>query len=262
MKLLNINIGIRMDNIQRVIEYINQIDPDIIAIQEIIRPLENDVFHKFRSKEALDKALQQNYEYSFFGPLWVTDAIRVDNETIVDFGGLAEQGNQVLSKHRITSATNEHYYKTYSYALDWSNWEKEDHGRALQVVEISYKNKTFQILNLHGIWTKDKKGDDRTIKQCEYIVRRAQSENVPTIIAGDFNLVPESDSIKIIDKEFRNLIKEYGIKSTRPDFEDEIDTGRNIVDYIFVNDKVITQGFEVDQVGISDHLPLLLEFGA
>jgi hypothetical protein len=36
-------------------------------------------------------------------------------------------------------------------------------------------------------------------------------------------LFPETKSIKMIEKDFRNLIKEYNIKSTRPDFKDHLD---------------------------------------
>ena len=39
----------------------------------------------------------------------------------------------------------------------------------------------------------------------------------------------------MLNNEFRNLITEYGISTTRPDFKDNRDVGNNIVDYIFVN---------------------------
>jgi endonuclease/exonuclease/phosphatase family metal-dependent hydrolase len=41
---------------------------------------------------------------------------------------------------------------------------------------------------------------------------------------------------------------------------DSLESGNNIVDYMFVSDGIQVKNFEVLQTGISDHLPLLLEF--
>ncbi|MCK5025267.1 MAG: hypothetical protein KAS15_01655, partial [Nanoarchaeota archaeon] len=88
----------------------------------------------------------------------------------------------------------------------------------------------------------------------------AKRKDIPTIIVGDFNLFPESKSIQILNKEFRNLIDEYNITTTRPDFVDSRDVGNNVVDYIFVNDKIKVNNFKVFNTIISDHFPLILDF--
>ena len=93
-----------------------------------------------------------------------------------------------------------------------------------------------------------------------YILEAAKRKNIPTIIVGDFNLFPETKSIGILNKEFKNLIDEYKIKSTRPTFDDGTDKGNNVVDYIFVNDKIKVNEFGVINTNISDHLPLILDF--
>jgi endonuclease/exonuclease/phosphatase family metal-dependent hydrolase len=260
MKLLNINIGIKIDNSKKIADFVKKVDADLVAIQEIIRHLEKTVKRKFRSKEDIEKRLGDLYPYKFFGPLWVARAINEGDKIIVDFGGEVEQGNEILTKYPIIEATNEHYYKSYSYALDWSNWKNEDHGRALQVVELSVGSKRLQVLNLHGIWMKDKRGDERTLRQCRYVIDAARKKHLPTIITGDFNLFPETESIQLINKEFRNLIEEYKIETTRPDFMDELEEGRNVVDYIFVSDEIKVGDFKVMDTDISDHLPMLLEF--
>lgn len=48
--------------------------------------------------------------------------------------------------------------------------------------------------------------------------------------------------------------------TTRPDFNDTLETGNSIVDYVFVNDQIKVKDFKVIQTNISDHFPLLLEF--
>jgi len=260
MKLLNLNVGIKIDNTKQVTGFIKKQDADFVAIQEIVRHLENGVLEKYKSKSGIKNEVGETYPHKFFGPLWITDAFRKNGKIHRAFGGHIEQGNEVISKFPIVEATNEHYYKTYSYALDWTNWKKEDHGRALQIVEIEVNKKRLQILNVHGIWTEDKKGDSRTIKQCEFVVSAAKRKNISTIITGDFNLFPDTESIKIINRDFVNLIEKYNIKSTRPDFKDDIDVGRNVVDYIFVSNDVKIKDFKVITTDITDHLPMLLEF--
>jgi endonuclease/exonuclease/phosphatase family metal-dependent hydrolase len=52
----------------------------------------------------------------------------------------------------------------------------------------------------------------------------------------------------------------YDIKTTRPTFDDGLDVGDIVCDYIFVNDLVIIKDFKVDYTIVSDHLPLHLEF--
>lgn len=192
--------------------------------------------------------------------MWVCEKIEANGKVKIDFGGLVEQGNEIISKYKIINGVNEFFYKSYRYELDWSNWREEDHGRTLQVVEYNIGGKRLRILNIHGIWTKDKLGDDRTIAECCHILNIAKKSDVATIITGDFNLFQNTESIEILNEEFRNLINENNINSTRPDFDDGIDIGKNVVDYIFVNDKIKVNNFEVVDTNISDHLPLILDF--
>lgn len=260
MKLLNINIGIKIDNTAKVAEFIKNENADIVAIQEIVRHLEDKVFDEFKSKLGVENVVGELYPNRFFGPLWITDAFRKEGKIHRDFGGLIEQGNEILSKYTIKEAVNEHFYKAYEYALDWTNWKEEDHGRALETVELDINGKPLQILNIHGIWTENKMGDDRTVEECEFVVNKAKEKNIPTIITGDFNLLPETKSIKLINKEYINLIDKFNIKSTRPDFNDGLESGKNVVDYIFVSKDITINDFKVIKTDITDHLPLMLEF--
>ncbi|HOU75525.1 MAG TPA: hypothetical protein PK957_00160 [Candidatus Dojkabacteria bacterium] len=105
-----------------------------------------------------------------------------------------------------------------------------------------------------------KKGDDRTIKEFQFVVETALKKDIPTIITGDFNLSPETESIQIINEHFFNLIDKYKIKTTRPVFKDNIEKRNNVVDYIFVNSGIKVNDFGAIQTNISDHLPLFLDF--
>jgi endonuclease/exonuclease/phosphatase family metal-dependent hydrolase len=260
MKLLNINIGIKIDNSEKIGKFLKEYSCDIVNLQEIVRNLEGSVLPKFKSKEVVEKIVGNTYPFNFFGPLWTTDSFRVNDKVVEDFGGFIEQGNETFSKYPIIRSRNIHFYKTYEYARDWTNWESEDHGRAVVVSEIAVGNESVQILNLHGIWTKDKQGDQRTIDECKFLVDLSLQKNMPTIITGDFNLYPDTKSISILNENFRNLTDVYDIKTTRPLSKSNGHVNRNVVDYIFVNELVKVVNFEVIQTDITDHLPLLLEF--
>ena len=91
-------------------------------------------------------------------------------------------------------------------------------------------------------------------------MNRALEDDTPTILAGDFNLAPDTESVAIVNKQLTNLISKYNIKYSRPDFADRVDRGLNVVDYVFVNNKIKVNDFKVIDTHISDHLPLVLDF--
>lgn len=260
MKLVSLNVGIKIDNTKDVIEFVNKQNPDIIALQELMRPLEDSVFEIFRSESVIKSSTQNKLPHSFFGPLYATRKFTMNGNPHRDFGGLVEQGNTIISKYPILRASNEFFYQSYSLDTDRTSFVTEDHSRAIQMIEMQINDKNIQILNLHGVYSKDKKDSERSFDQSKQILKMAKRKNIPTIIVGDFNLLPSTKSIEMIDKEFRNLIKEYNIKSTRPDFRDHLDEGNIAIDYVFVSKGIKVNDFKVIDTDISDHLPLVLDF--
>jgi len=260
MKLISSNVGIKIDNSQKVGEFLLSQNADIVLLQEVIRHFEDKVFEMYQSKAQIEKIIGKNLPYSFFGPQWITDAMKHNGAMHRDFNGLVEQGNEILSKFPIVTATNEHYYKHYSLELEWSHFFTDDHPRSILVVELNILGKKLQIINVHGLYSRDKQDSARTVAQSKYILNAAQRKKIPTIIAGDFNLFPDTKSIKMISKKYRNLITENNISSTRPDFNDGTDKGNNVVDYVFVDKNIKVNNFEVLNTNISDHLPLVLDF--
>lgn len=257
MKLLDLNIGIKLDNNSEVIDYIKKINAGICVFQEAMNGIEDSCFDMFKSRNFIVSI--KEYCFSAFAPLFIASGITKNGVVVRDFGGKAEQGSLLISKYPIKEEYNQFYYNEYRYEYDATNFREIDWCRSIQNVILEIDGKELQIINVHGIWNKDKVGDDRTIKQSEFILSKARKD-IPVIIVGDFNLLPDTDSILLLDKELHNLIKEYNIKTTRPTFDDGLDTGDLVCDYIFVNDLVKVNDFKVDTSAVSDHLPLLLDF--
>lgn len=256
MKLLNINTSVKLDNTNEIIELISN-KYDIVTLQEVMRKIDDNVFDRY-NKSNIIKA-NTNYQYNFFGPLWIADHHEKNNIISKDFGGFTEQGNEILSNYPIIKSENIFYYKNYSNFTNTSHFRQEDHPRAFENVILSINDKQLQIINVHGIWTKDKIGDKRTIEQSEIILSHIRND-IPCIITGDFNLLPNTRSIKKLNEKMNNLVEKYNIQSTRPTFDDGLDKGDLVCDYIFVNDKVKVNDFRVLNINVSDHLPLILDF--
>ena len=200
-----------------------------------------------------------DYKNSFFGPLWVARYHKKNSIITRDFGGLTEQGNEIISNYPIIEGENIFYHKCYSIFEETSNFRKEDHGRAFTKCILEVNGKSLQIINVHGIWSENKLGNDKTISQINEILSNVRND-IPAIVTGDFNLLPGSESIKIMESKMLNLITKYNILSTRPTFNDGLDKGDLVCDYIFVNDKIKVNDFKVLNSNVSDHFPLVLDF--
>jgi endonuclease/exonuclease/phosphatase family metal-dependent hydrolase len=58
---------------------------------------------------------------------------------------------------------------------------------------------------------------------------------------------------------FRDLIKDYGIKSTRNEFAWVHPVKLMYSDYVYVGGDIKVKSFDVPYMKISDHLPLIVE---
>ena len=258
IKLISLNLAIKKDNTEKVINFLLEQNADIVCLQEVCDHKEESVGEVFRVKQKIDDALGSKYPHRHFAPLFMTKSF-----SVFDFGGYIEQGNYILSKFPILHSSNDFFHRQYYKVKDWAkeiNFKVLDSGRSLQTVTLDMDATPLRVMNIHGVWTADKMGDERTINECNFIIEKFAEEDMPTILAGDLNLLPDSEGIKILNKKLENLILENSYKSTRPDFKDEIDEGNNIVDYIFINDNLKPNNFQVLDVAVSDHLPLVCEF--
>ena len=257
MKLLNLNICIKLDNTKEVKDFFIKEKADIITIQEAMHGIEDTCFSMYQSENEL--ITLEEYPNFAFAPLFVAKGVTKNGEVTRDFGGKAEQGTLLLSKYPIKEHTNDFYYREYRYEYDATNFRKEDWCRSIQNATIKIGGKELQIINVHGIWNEGKIGDERTIAQSKFILSKVRKD-IPAIVVGDFNLLPETESIGLLNKELINLIDKYKIKSTRPHFDAGLDKGNLVCDYIFINDLVTINNFQILESNVSDHLPLLIDF--
>lgn len=132
------------------------------------------------------------------------------------------------------------------------------HSRNLQWLECHINKRIYSILNVHGLWNGQGKIDspDR-ITQSQRIKEFMDTINVPKILCGDFNLKPDTESMRILEAGMNNLIKIHNIKSTRTNLYPKEE---KFADYILTSPAITINHFEVMQNEVSDHSPLFLDF--
>jgi len=133
-----------------------------------------------------------------------------------------------------------------------------------QVITLENKNHKFSIINFHGVAQPgDKQDTPQRIMHAQKLGLIWDSlPGAKKILCGDFNMYPNTESIKILESLGKNLITEFGIKNTRNEISWKNNPGsrQTFADFTFVSSGIKIKNFEVPYNEVSDHLPMILEF--
>jgi len=133
------------------------------------------------------------------------------------------------------------------------------HARNVQYVTIETPQGNRTIMNFHGLWNGQGKTDtpDR-LAQSDRIIELIKSIDNPVVLCGDFNLTPETESLKKFEMlGLRNLIRENNITSTRTSFYTKPE---KFADYTLVSPEILVNKFQVLPDEVSDHAAMYLQF--
>lgn len=229
----------------------------LICFQEATRSFDERVKDQYKFVNEINRSFCDTHPYNFFAPSFVAEKMTADGSLSHDFGGQIEQGNYILSRYPIKKASSIFYYNHFGHWFDHSSFRCEDWARNALVSIVDIYGNLAKIINIHGMVNDNKTGNDKTMEQSYFILQEDLKENLPTIIVGDFNLVPECPSMQIFQQDFRNICVQNKIETTRP-----TNSGKEpvVIDHVLINEKVQLNGFSVDDNAISDHLPLILDF--
>lgn len=122
----------------------------------------------------------------------------------------------------------------------------------------------IRVCNIHGVaYSEDDKLDNSDrLEQSRAFLDHLRPLSGSKVIGGDFNVLPETESIRMFEQEgYIDLIKKYEIKTTRNRLAWEMYPGHEMLfsDYVFVSPDVKIKKFAVPQNEISDHLPLIVD---
>lgn len=132
-------------------------------------------------------------------------------------------------------------------------------GKNLQYLKINKDGKDAAVINFHGLWNgKGKTDTEDRINQSRRIVDFIKRISHDIVLCGDFNLKPDTESLKMLERDLnlRNLISEYKITSTRTSLYPREE---KFADYALVSQEVLVKEFKVLPDEVSDHSALYLD---
>jgi len=241
MKIMSLNVW--QGRLERVLlKHLEQSDLDFACMQEAVDYTGNSLglvssYQKVGTSAGLNE--------QFFSPLFTSSLGNRD----ISFG------NVTYSCVPFTQTSTIFTRGDYNHRFNPN--EDDFNIRAFQHVQIDMNGKTLHLLNHHGHHIDAHKlGDDETFRQVNQIRDYIRGLDGAVILCGDFNLAPESESIKLLDTDLTNLSVTHTLTTTRSNLTSK----REVCDYIFVNDSVTVNDFKMDETIISDHNALVLDF--
>lgn len=219
-------------------------DVDIFLLQEVFdNGTEKTVFHESK-KAKLFKELNEilpNHQ-GYFSP-----------------SVFLEWGLAIFVKKSISISDIGDYF-VYLHRDSLRGQECKTVGRNIQFMKIINQGKDLNIINFHGLHNGEGKGDSpERIAQSKKIIDFIKNLEGEIILAGDFNLKPDTESLIMIEKELnlKNLIKDHKIESTRTSYYSKPE---KFADYILCSEGVEVEKFSTLPEEISDHKALFLKF--
>ncbi len=258
MKLISLNTwGGKIFN--PLMDFVKQhsTDTDIFCFQEMFNTKSNiieQVGFRLNLYSEISKILADYQGY--FHPCTENYVAGSFQRNLVDFNLSWGQSIFVSKKTKITSQGD---FFVFGNKTSFNPKDENSVPRNVQYISFLYHGTQYTVGNLHGVWVRGPKIDTPArIKQSEMIKAFLDQQKGEKILVGDFNLDINTKSIKILESNFRNLIKEYNISSTRSKHYGKTDD--KFADYIFISSEVTVKNFTVPDIEVSDHLPLILEF--
>lgn len=216
----NIHICIGTDgklDVKRTAETIMDQKPDLVALQEVDRKT-----GRVQNMDQVEELAKLTGMEVVFG------------KTVPVQGG--DYGIAIMSRFPIRS-----HKATYLPNLD-----KEEERAALEAMIEIDENTVLRFVCTHFCYKLEK----RRILQAEKINELFAADDQATILAGDFNAAPESETLAVLGKRWTNLT------DRTPTFSD----GKSKIDYIFCSPKgsfTLKETKVIPEKIASDHFPVL-----
>ncbi len=245
MKLISLNLwGGKL--YQTLMDFINKNsrDTDIYCFQEVFKTATDkteSAGFRLNLYEELCKSLPNHQGY-FVSCVenYIAGSFQPD---FVDFN--LSWGLAIFINKKIKVSSSDDFF-VFGGKDTFTPQDRNSFPRSLQHITFTNESKEFIVGNLHGIWTTEGKQDSPArISQSNQINDFFEKYDGGKILCGDFNLDINTQSINILKKNFKNLIREHKIETTRNKHFPGTD---KFADYTFVSDDIKVKNFEVPNV--------------
>jgi len=208
-------------NFQNIVDFIKSVNPDIIGLIEV----DSGSFRSEKSNQAEDIAREMEHYLVYqskYSSASMAQKVPVMNK----------QGNAILTNQEI-KAQKFHYFREGIKRLV-IELELEEFTVFLAHLSIKFRHRHYQLQDLHTMI--------KTLKK-------------PVIVAGDFNVLRG-------DRELELFMSATGLKSANSNGEPSHPSRlpHRQLDYIFHSQQIRIDNFQIPQVKLSDHAPLICDF--
>jgi len=227
-----------------VIKQMKEKDTDVYLLQESL-------------KHQIDGILSYLKKYNLVG------IPRIDNQYLATYNAVLYNAEKLEVKEENT------FWVSETPLLESKGW---DASRVRIVTYVLLENKLtkskFYVFNVHL----DREGSKSKIKGVQLIdewIKKTNANNYPVIIGGDFNSKENSEPIVWFsnyynDAKTASMISPKGPLGTFNYFNNRTENHKYRLDYIFVNENVKVNSYEVLQnkygeMYPSDHYPVFVE---
>jgi len=208
-------------NLKKIVDFIASVNPDIIGLIEV----DSGSFRseKNNQAEAIAWELQHDHVYqSKYSASSVAQKLPLLNK----------QGNAILTNQEIVSQRF-HYFQDGVKRLV-IELELAEFSIFLVHLSIKFRHRQYQLQDLHSM------------------IKNVQK---PVIVAGDFNVLRG-------DRELQLFLAATGLKNANSNGQPSYPSRapRRQLDYIFHTPHIRIIDFQIPQIKLSDHKPLVCEF--
>lgn len=245
LKILCLNLfegGIFWNNIEKFIKRENF---DILCLQEVYNG-DSKQPPNFQSLTRLQKLLPKFYFY--YSP----EMYEIWPEGKGDLGNAIFSRFPIIKQNTVFLHRQYQKFKRLQHGSGFSHYPKNMVHATVKISDIE-----LNIFNLHGIWGLSGEDTKERLEMSRMIIEEIKGkENI--VLAGDFNLSPDTKTITNIEKQLTNVFKGELTSTFNMKHKTNLGYATAVVDMFFVgpNLKVVTKSSPSDD--LSDHKPLLV----
>ncbi len=233
---------------ESMVEYLQREKADIYLLQEVFNGTDPHLPPQHRTFTELQQQL--DLPHGHFAPCF--------NENIN--GAVIVQGNAIFSRFPLQEVSVTFYDVPFG-ARDNTREAFPFSPRNLQHVKTAVGSHELHLLNTQGIWGEDGQDSPRRLNMATYIIREIDG-CTPLVLAGDFNVQPETQAIALIESKLHNVFKgelDTSFNLKRKDLVRDPGFTSAVVDMFFITPDLKVTKQVCPKVDVSDHYPLVVE---
>jgi endonuclease/exonuclease/phosphatase family metal-dependent hydrolase len=244
VKLIQLNIW-QGKILLAVSRFLQAQDADIVCLQEVFSSTARiPLLDFFSSLEQLQDEL--HYPFVSFAPTYEFNP-----------GGFKVKfGNAILSKYPIKNEQIIFTNNQLQVVKDWAT-ERPPNTRSAIICTVETPSGDLHLATHHGYHEFDPLGSTATVEKMQVLVDRLKPLQGPLIVAGDFNITPGSEAMRLYDGWLEDLTATHHLTDTLTEFGKVREVP---CDHILISGDIKVTSFEVSRVLVSDHTPLVMEF--